>query len=136
MYDVQEDDPDMPRGRDRRAYRNTGARCAFCGAQAGNIEDVPVYRYRLQRSAYRDTPGAKSISVGAIGLCDPCIALIAEPPRDYTGRNTSRKHRHARLDGGRDEWHQHGGYAPQHRHPALGPELGIEAEPTPIRRRA
>lgn len=119
----------MPRGYDRRLFRSTGTRCAWCGIEAGNIQDVPVYRYRLQRSAYRETPGRRSISVGAIGLCDPCIEAIAMPPRDYAGRNSARKHRHPRTDGGLDTWHLHADYRPSHSHTALGPDLGFEVEP-------
>jgi hypothetical protein len=121
------------RGRDRRLYRSTGMRCAWCGIEAGNSDDVPVYRYRLQRSAYRDGL-PRSVSVGSIGLCDPCIDAIAQPARDYSGRNSARKHRHPRTDGSSDEWHLHGDYRAGHRHRALGPDLGHEAPPIELLR--
>jgi hypothetical protein len=121
------------RGRDRRLFRTTGSRCSWCGIEAGNSDEIPVYRYRLQRTAYRDGL-PRSENVGSIGLCDPCIDTIALPPRDYTGRNGARKHRHPRLTGGGgDEWHLHAAYRYGHRHDRLGPDLGTEqAEPTPL----
>lgn len=125
----------MPRGRDRLPFRSTATRCAWCGIMAGNATGIPVYRYRLQRTQYREGL-QRSVSMGAIGLCDPCIESVAEAPRDYAGRNGSRKHRHPRLDGGLDEWHLHAAFRAHHAHPSLGPELGTEAEPTPIRRKA
>ncbi len=121
----------MSRGRDRHAYRATGATCMACGIMAGNSLGMPVYRYRLQRTAYREGL-AQSTNVGAVGLCDECIERHALPIRDYTGRNTARKHRHLRLAGGADEWHLHADYRPRHRHPSLGPDLGPEAPPTPV----
>ena len=107
---------------------------------AGNALGVPVYRYRLQRSQYREGL-PRSVSVGAIGICDPCIDEYAQAPRDYSGRNTASKHRHPQLTGGGlEEWHTHAAFRPHHRHAELGPEQGTQAEPTPLplrsRRRA
>ena len=124
----------MSRGRDRFPYRATGATCMVCGIHAGNSLNMPVYRYRLQRSSYREGGTQKSENVGAIGLCDACITKHAQPLRDYSGRNTAQKHRHLRLEGGEDEWHLHAGYQPRHRHPELGPDRGFEVAPTPIGR--
>jgi hypothetical protein len=116
----------MARGRDRRLYRTTGATCALCGRHAGNAEDVPVYRYRLQRTAYGGGR-RRSLSLGTLGLCDPCLYRAAEPVRDYS-RRLPGYHRHPRLDGSGDEWHAHAGYLPMHRHDRLGADEGGEPE--------
>ena len=118
----------MPRGNDRHSFRATGAACLVCGVMAGNSLDIPVYRYRLQRTAKREGLW-RSANVGAIGICDPCIAKHAMPPRDYSGRNTVRRHRHIRLIGGLDEWHTHPDYVAGHQHGSLGPDLGFELPP-------
>ena len=118
-------------------YRSTGARCAVCGLYAGNSGGIAVYRYRLQRTVYRGSI-RRSLSLGSLGLCDPCLKREAEPVRDYT-RRVPATHRHPRLDGSGDEWHGHAGYRPHHRHERLGADEGGEPEPTllvPERREA
>jgi len=110
----------MPRGHDRKMYRHTGATCLMCGRYAGNIEGVPVYRYRLQRSNY-EGGSRKSINVGSIGMCDPCIDRYSLPIRVYNYRHAPVRHRHIKIDGGETEWHMHPDYVPLHRHPELGP---------------
>ncbi len=49
------------------------ARCAICGLVAGNLADIPVYRYPLKRW-YRK----QQAWIGTIGLCDACLADHAD----------------------------------------------------------
>jgi hypothetical protein len=107
------------RGPDRRP-RRSGAQCAICGLWAGNSRDIPVHRYRLQRSQY-ESGRQRSQSVASIGLCDTCIREKGGPVREYQGQRPIR-HRHPTLDREAHEWHMHADFTPRHEHDQLGPE--------------
>lgn len=115
----------MARGPDR-GMRKSGAQCFGCGITAGNLSGIPVHRYPLRRSVYEDGR-QRTINVASIGVCDTCVEENAHPTRDYSARNTARRHRHlrSRSDPSDVEIHQHAGYEPGHRHPELGPALRL-----------